>query len=110
VGQPGRPLSGRAAAKPTRALRQTLSGLPQLITVASAELNAVSHWARDLGGTVLLHDSDGTCPPGSARGALGALPMLLDECAQRDLRVGPLAEHWAVPPGAARRAGGGAAS
>lgn len=48
------------------------------------------------GGTVLLHDSDGTCPPGSARAALGALPMLLDECARRDLRVGPLADHWAV--------------
>jgi peptidoglycan-N-acetylglucosamine deacetylase len=62
------------------------------------------------GGTVLLHDSDGTCPPGSARAALGALPMLLDECAQSDLRVGPLAEHWAVPPGAARRADGGGAS
>ena len=62
------------------------------------------------GGTVLLHDSDGTCPPGSARAALGALPMLLDECARRDLRVGPLAEHWAVPSDAARRAGGGAAS
>jgi peptidoglycan-N-acetylglucosamine deacetylase len=62
------------------------------------------------GGTVLLHDSDGTCPPGSARAALGALPMLLDECAQSDLRVGPLAEHWSVLPGAARRAGGGAAS
>ena len=62
------------------------------------------------GGTVLLHDSDGTCPPGSARAALGALPMLLDECARRGLRVGPLGEHWAAPPGAGRRAGGGAAS
>jgi peptidoglycan-N-acetylglucosamine deacetylase len=49
------------------------------------------------GGTVLLHDSDGTCPPGSARAALGALPMLLDECARRDLRAGPLAEHWQGP-------------
>ncbi len=50
---------------------------------------------RDLGGgsTVLLHDSDCTSPPGSAQAALGALPMLLDECERRGLRVGPLAEH-----------------
>jgi peptidoglycan/xylan/chitin deacetylase (PgdA/CDA1 family) len=45
------------------------------------------------GGTVLLHDSDCTSPAGSALAALGALPMLLEECARRDLRVGPLAEH-----------------
>jgi peptidoglycan-N-acetylglucosamine deacetylase len=45
------------------------------------------------GATVLLHDSDCTSPPGSARSALGALPMLLDECERRELRVGPLAEH-----------------
>src|SRR5262249_3973205 len=62
------------------------------------------------GGTALLPDSDGTCPPGSARAALGALPMLLDECARRGLRVGPLAEHWAASPGACRPADGGAAS
>jgi peptidoglycan/xylan/chitin deacetylase (PgdA/CDA1 family) len=51
--------------------------------------------ARDLGGgaTVLLHDSDCTSPAGSAEAALGALPMLLDECAARGLSVGPLAEH-----------------
>jgi peptidoglycan/xylan/chitin deacetylase (PgdA/CDA1 family) len=50
---------------------------------------------RDLagGGTVLLHDSDCTSPTGSARAALGALPMLLDECARRGLSVGPAAEH-----------------
>jgi len=50
---------------------------------------------RDLrgGGTVLLHDSDCTSPPGSAQAALGALPMLLDECERRGLRVGPLGEH-----------------
>jgi len=45
------------------------------------------------GATVLLHDSDSTAPPGSARAALGALPRLLDECARRGLRTGPLAEH-----------------
>jgi peptidoglycan/xylan/chitin deacetylase (PgdA/CDA1 family) len=55
---------------------------------------------KDLAGgaTVLLHDSDCTSPAGSWRAALGALPSLLDECAQRHLRVGPLSEHgpaWA---------------
>ena len=52
---------------------------------------------RDLrgGGTVLLHDSDCTSPPGSARAALGALPLLLRECERRGLRVGALAEHGA---------------
>jgi peptidoglycan-N-acetylglucosamine deacetylase len=47
------------------------------------------------GATVLLHDSDAAAPPGSARAALGALPMLLDECGRRDLRPGPLAGHFA---------------
>ncbi len=45
------------------------------------------------GGTVLLHDSEATAPPGTAGAALGALPWLLDECGRRGLRVGPLAEH-----------------
>lgn len=45
------------------------------------------------GATVLLHDSDSTSPAGSARRALGALPLLLDECANLELRVGPLGEH-----------------
>ncbi len=51
--------------------------------------------SRDLCGgvTVLLHDSDCTSAPGSAQAALGALPMLLDECERRGLRVGPLGEH-----------------
>jgi peptidoglycan-N-acetylglucosamine deacetylase len=50
---------------------------------------------RDLsdGGTVLLHDSDCTSPPGASRAALGALPRLLDECARQGLRVGTAAEH-----------------
>jgi peptidoglycan/xylan/chitin deacetylase (PgdA/CDA1 family) len=47
------------------------------------------------GGTVLLHDSDCTSPDGSAGAALGALPMLLDECGRRGLSVGPMAEHAA---------------
>ena len=45
------------------------------------------------GATVLLHDCDATSPPGSARAALGAVPMLLGECARRGLRVGTLSEH-----------------
>jgi len=45
------------------------------------------------GGTVLLHDSGATAPPGSWQAALGALPLLLDECERRGLRVGPLGEH-----------------
>ncbi|WP_250281624.1 MULTISPECIES: polysaccharide deacetylase family protein [unclassified Frankia] len=56
---------------------------------------------RDLvgGGTVLLHDSDCTSAPGAWRSALGALPALLDECAGRGLRVGPLREHLAPRAG-----------
>ena len=52
------------------------------------------------GATVLLHDSDCTSPAGSWRAGLGAVPSLLDECAKRDLRVGPLGEHgpaWRRP-------------
>ena len=45
------------------------------------------------GGTVLLHDSDCTSPPGSAAAALAALPLLLEECALRGLHAGPVAEH-----------------
>jgi peptidoglycan-N-acetylglucosamine deacetylase len=48
------------------------------------------------GVTVLLHDSECTSPAGSAQAALGALPMLLDECARRGLAVGPLGEHGLV--------------
>jgi peptidoglycan-N-acetylglucosamine deacetylase len=47
------------------------------------------------GGTVLLHDSDCTSPAGSWRAALGALPILLADCAAQGLRVGPVAEHQA---------------
>jgi peptidoglycan-N-acetylglucosamine deacetylase len=45
------------------------------------------------GGTVLLHDSDCTSAPASWRATLGALPLLLDTCAEQGLRVGPLSEH-----------------
>ena len=49
------------------------------------------------GATVLLHDSDCTSPPGSAAAGLGALPLLLEECAVRSLAAGRLAEHGLVP-------------
>jgi len=45
------------------------------------------------GGTVLLHDSDRYAPEGSWRAGLGAVPLLLDECASKGWRVGPLREH-----------------
>ena len=45
------------------------------------------------GVTVLLHDSGCTSPPGSWQAGLGALPLLLDDCAARGLRVGPLGAH-----------------
>lgn len=61
---------------------------------------------RDLdgGGTILLHDSDCTSAPGAWHSALGALPRILDTCADRNLEVGPLRDHgW--PSRAARRRG-----
>lgn len=45
------------------------------------------------GGTVLLHDSAGSPARETWRSTLGALPRLLDDCAERGLRVGPLSEH-----------------
>jgi peptidoglycan/xylan/chitin deacetylase (PgdA/CDA1 family) len=47
----------------------------------------------DGGVTVLLHDSGCTSPPGAWQAGLAAIPPLLDECAGRGLRVGPVAEH-----------------
>jgi peptidoglycan-N-acetylglucosamine deacetylase len=50
---------------------------------------------RDLhgGGTVLLHDSDRYAAVDSWRSALGALPLLLDECSRRQFGIGPLRDH-----------------
>lgn len=45
------------------------------------------------GATVLLHDSDDRRAGEPWRATLAALPYLLDECAHRGLRVGPLREH-----------------
>jgi peptidoglycan/xylan/chitin deacetylase (PgdA/CDA1 family) len=51
------------------------------------------HKGLSSGGTILLHDSDCTSTPGSWRMTLAALPALLDYCADREWRVGPLREH-----------------
>lgn len=45
------------------------------------------------GGTILLHDSDCQSDRGSWHSALGALPLLADRLAARDLTVGPLHDH-----------------
>ncbi len=68
-------------------------------TAAATPRTVFTTLAADLrgGATVLLHDSDCTSPAGSARAALGALPLLLDECAKRELKVGPLGEHGWLP-------------
>ena len=63
---------------------------------STATAESVLHTvARDLrgGGTVLLHDSDCTSKPEAWRSTLGALPLLLEHCAQQSWRVGPLREH-----------------
>jgi len=64
-------------------------------TPAATPQSVLATLKQDLrgGATVLLHDSDRTSPAGSARAALGALPLLLDECAKQELWVGPLGEH-----------------
>jgi hypothetical protein len=45
------------------------------------------------GGTLLLHDSDGTSTPGSWRTTAAALPLLAPELARHGLVVRPLREH-----------------
>ncbi|MGN5377606.1 polysaccharide deacetylase family protein [Streptomyces lasalocidi] len=47
----------------------------------------------DGGGTILLHDSDCTSAPGAWRSALGAVPRILDTCAERGYEVGPIRDH-----------------
>lgn len=80
---------------------------------ATATAESVFHTvAGDLrgGGTVLLHDSDCTSKPQAWRSTLGALPLLLEHCAQQGWRVGPLGEHGLSPRGGTRRAVSGAAA
>ncbi|MCC9312130.1 polysaccharide deacetylase family protein [Kitasatospora sp. RB6PN24] len=45
------------------------------------------------GATLLLHDSDCTSAPQAWRSTLGALPRLLERCAEQGLTVGPLRDH-----------------
>ncbi|MFH8339081.1 hypothetical protein [Streptomyces sp. AM6-12] len=55
---------------------------------------------RDLdgGGTIPLHDSGRTSAPGAWHSALGALPRILDPCAERGFEVGRLCGHgWPLP-------------
>jgi peptidoglycan-N-acetylglucosamine deacetylase len=59
------------------------------------------------GATVLLHDSEATAPPGSAAAALGAAALLLDDCRQRGLRVGPVGAHRIGSPGRGKHGGTG---
>ena len=68
-------------------------------TAGATPASVYATLAADLtpGATVLLHDSDCTSPPGAAAAALGALPRLLDNCAERGLAVGPLADHGLHP-------------
>jgi peptidoglycan-N-acetylglucosamine deacetylase len=63
-----------AGATPASVLRTLLGGL-------------------DGGVTVLLHDCGRTSPPGDWQAALGAVPLLLDECERRGFAVGPVREH-----------------
>lgn len=49
------------------------------------------------GGTMLLHDADAHCAPGSWRATLGAVPDLLDHCRRQGWQVGPLREHHVTP-------------
>jgi peptidoglycan/xylan/chitin deacetylase (PgdA/CDA1 family) len=45
------------------------------------------------GGTVLLHDTDGESYEGSWRNTIGALPLLAEGFAERDLEVGTVGDH-----------------
>ena len=65
--------------------------------------SVLRHLLRGLDGgvTVLLHDSD-SVSASLAAPALAALPSLLDECARRGLRVGPVGEHGLLAPSGAR--------
>jgi peptidoglycan/xylan/chitin deacetylase (PgdA/CDA1 family) len=64
----------------------------QRSSTAQSVLDEVTSGVVD-GGTVLLHDSDCTSEPGSWRATLGALPLLVDWCHDRDLKVGTVGAH-----------------
>ncbi|MFJ6998148.1 MULTISPECIES: polysaccharide deacetylase family protein [unclassified Streptomyces] len=87
---------GRWAAARAAGLRPVLWSAWGRDWTADATARSVrAEVARKLrgGATVLLHDSDAMCAPGSWRAALGALPGLVAECRARGLEVGPLAGH-----------------
>jgi peptidoglycan/xylan/chitin deacetylase (PgdA/CDA1 family) len=67
---------------------------------AASIFRRVTHQFRP-GGTVLLHDSDRTSAPGSWRATLRAVERLVPAWREAGLAVGPLAEHWMPPRGAA---------
>jgi hypothetical protein len=77
---------------------ETIAG--RLGTAARAALVAAA-------GLAVVQAGPGITGLGPVRRA--AFPRLAGRGAAGHLRVGPLAEHWAVPDGAARRADGGAA-
>jgi peptidoglycan/xylan/chitin deacetylase (PgdA/CDA1 family) len=64
-------------------------------TAGSTAHSVFETLSRDLrgGATVLLHDSDTNSRAGTAEAALGALELLLEDCARRGLRVGTLGGH-----------------
>ncbi|MFV2119021.1 polysaccharide deacetylase family protein, partial [Streptomyces sp. Act-28] len=70
-------------------------------TADASPVSVRAEVARGLrgGATVLLHDSDALCAPGSWRAALGALPGLVADCRARGLVVGRLADHGVGRPG-----------
>ncbi|GAA5188227.1 polysaccharide deacetylase family protein [Rugosimonospora acidiphila] len=91
-----------------------LFSTPALVAAARLELTPVlwTCWGRDWkpqatpesilaklrpglngGATILLHDADGDQAPCAWRSTLRALPWVLEECARRGLRVGPLRDH-----------------
>lgn len=87
---------GRRAAARAAGLRTVLWSAWGRDWTATATPDGVrAEVARGLrgGATVLLHDSDAMCAPGSWRAALDALPGVVADCRARGLVVGRLAEH-----------------
>jgi len=64
-------------------------------TAGASAVSVLQTVRRDVrgGSTVLLHDSDCTCAPGSWQATLGALQPLVEGLRADGLAVGPLREH-----------------
>ena len=58
-------------------------------SIASRVLGSV-----EVGGTVLLHDTDRTSAPGSWQSTLAASELMLHRWHDQGVTVGPLREHW----------------